>query len=339
MIGDCRSGRDGWPLHAVRPVPRRPGRRDRARGVCRPGTRAQPARRAGRPRQRVRPAGRRRRHPRGDRPRRRRLAGVLFNGIADGVYDRVETDVTPFLADRDRPVVGVVPRTHELAGVTVAAFATELGAEVLTDTPTDAYVERQLVGAMRADASLQYFRRTKDAVVVTGGDRSDIHTVALEAPSVKCLCLTGGFRPSSAVVGKAEERGVPVLVVDGTRCRRSNRPNRSSTAAEPRTRRRSDGCATCSRTSPRSTRCSARTGRREPLWTTSRRRSSRRERHHRLPSETVESVGADRVVEPSSDHRPVVTAGGTPVTGRRSTARKPPRGAGSRCRSEGGCRS
>jgi BioD-like phosphotransacetylase family protein len=30
---------------------------------------------------------------------------------------------------------------------------------------------------------------------------------------VKCLLLTGGFRPPGAVVGRAEEAGVPVLLV------------------------------------------------------------------------------------------------------------------------------
>lgn len=144
-----------------------------------------------------------------------RLAGVLFNGIADGTYESVESDVVPFLEGRGVAVPGVLPRIRELAGVTVADFATELGADVLTDVPMDAYVERLLVGAMGADASLRYFRRAKDAVVVTGGDRSDIHTTALEAPGVKCLCLTGGNRPSDTVVGKAETRGVPILLVDG----------------------------------------------------------------------------------------------------------------------------
>jgi hypothetical protein len=32
---------------------------------------------------------------------------------------------------------------------------------------------------------------------------------------VKCLLLTGAHRPPGAVVGKAEQRGVPVLLVSG----------------------------------------------------------------------------------------------------------------------------
>lgn len=142
-----------------------------------------------------------------------RLGSVVFNAVASSDFDDVETGVAPFLDGRGIPVLGVVPRERELAGVTVAELASELHAEVLTEAPTDGYVERFVVGAMGGDRALRYFRRTKDAAVITGGDRSDIHAVALESPGVNCLVLTGGFRPPGAVIGKAEEAGVPVLLV------------------------------------------------------------------------------------------------------------------------------
>jgi hypothetical protein len=144
-----------------------------------------------------------------------RLAGVLFNRVSDSAYDELENDVVPFLESRGVPVVGLVPRVQELAGVTVADLASELGAEIVNDAPTGAFVERFLVGAMGGDEALRYFRRTKDAAVITGGDRAEIHTAALEAPGVKCLLLTGAHRPPGAVIGKAEQKGVPVLMVSG----------------------------------------------------------------------------------------------------------------------------
>ncbi|USZ68381.1 phosphotransacetylase family protein [Halorussus salilacus] len=142
-----------------------------------------------------------------------RLLGVLFNAVPDGSFDDLETEVTPFLEGRGVPVLGVVPREQALAGVTVAELADELSAEQLTDAPADAFVERFLVGAMSGDSALRHLRRTKDAALITGGDRPDLQRVALEAPGVKCLILTGGFRPPGAIVGAAEERGVPVLLV------------------------------------------------------------------------------------------------------------------------------
>mgnify|MGYP000300740754 FL=1 len=144
-----------------------------------------------------------------------RLTGVLFNRVADAAYDEVETLVAPFLEERGIPVLGVLPREAELAGVTVGDLASELGAELLTDVPTDGVVERFLVGAMSGESALRFFRRTKDAAVVTGGDRTDIHTAALEAPGIRCLVLTGGRRPPATVLGTAAEKGVPILLCAG----------------------------------------------------------------------------------------------------------------------------
>ena len=142
------------------------------------------------------------------------LAGVVFNRISDTAFEELDSDVIPFLESRGIEVFGAVPQDQELAGVTIADLADELGADTLTDVPTDAYVERFLVGAMGGDEALRYFRRARDAAVITGGDRSDIHTAALEASGVKCLILTGGHRPSSAILGKAAEAGTPILQIN-----------------------------------------------------------------------------------------------------------------------------
>ncbi|WP_144900916.1 phosphotransacetylase family protein [Halobellus captivus] len=144
-----------------------------------------------------------------------RLAGVLFNGVADASFDELESEAVPFLEGRGVPVLGVVPRERELAGVRVGDLAAELGTEVVTEGDSDAYVERFLVGAMGGDTALRYFRRTKNAAVITGGDRSEIITAALEAPGVNAVILTGGHRPSGAILGRAEQRGVPILLASG----------------------------------------------------------------------------------------------------------------------------
>ncbi|AXG10391.1 phosphotransacetylase family protein [Haloplanus rubicundus] len=141
-----------------------------------------------------------------------RLVGVVFNRVADAAYDEVESVVAPFLEGKGIPVVGVLPRDPDLAGVTVAELADELGVETLTDAPTDGVVERFLVGAMSGEEALRFFRRTKAAAVITGGDRTDIHTAALEAPGITCLVVTGGRRPPGTVLGKAAEKGLPVLL-------------------------------------------------------------------------------------------------------------------------------
>ena len=142
------------------------------------------------------------------------LAGIVFNRIADTAFEELNSDVIPFLESRGIEVFGAVPQETDLAGVSIADLADELGADTLTDIETDAVVERFLVGAMGGDEALRYFRRARDAAVITGGDRSDIHTAALEASGVKCLILTGGHRPSPAILGRAAEANTPVLQIN-----------------------------------------------------------------------------------------------------------------------------
>ncbi|AHF99316.1 hypothetical protein HALLA_11040 [Halostagnicola larsenii XH-48] len=142
-----------------------------------------------------------------------RLAGVVFNNVSEAAYDELETDVVPFLDGRGISTYGILPREQTLAGVTVEELADELGATTLVGDDSDSYVERFTVGAMGAESALSHFRRTKNAAVITGGDRSEIHTAALEAPGVRCLVLTGGHRPPGAILGQATEQGLPVLSV------------------------------------------------------------------------------------------------------------------------------
>jgi len=143
-----------------------------------------------------------------------RLAGVVFNAVADAKMNELNDDVIPFLDGRDVPVFGVLPRVQELAGVTIDGLARSLGCDVLTpDIDTSTHVERFTVGAMGGNSALDQFRRTRDAVMITGGDRSEVQTAALEAAGIKALLLTGGFRPASAVLGRAQKEGVPILLV------------------------------------------------------------------------------------------------------------------------------
>ncbi|MFW6384821.1 MAG: phosphotransacetylase family protein [Halodesulfurarchaeum sp.] len=142
-----------------------------------------------------------------------RCDGIVFNAVSDSMYDTVESDIVPFLEGKGVPVFGVIPHSRELAGVTLTDLTDELGGEVLTGSEEDVFIERVLVGAMSGESALSHFRRTKDAAVVTGGDRSDIQRAALEAPGVKALILTGGFDPPGAVLGTAAGRNKPVLKV------------------------------------------------------------------------------------------------------------------------------
>ncbi|WP_277541229.1 phosphotransacetylase family protein [Haloarcula laminariae] len=143
-----------------------------------------------------------------------RLSGVVFNGVTESAMDELVDDVIPFLEGRGVSVYGALPRVQDLSGITVGDLARSLGADVLTsEAPTNVHVERFTVGAMGGNKALDQFRRTRDAVMISGGDRSEVQTAALEASGIKALLLTGGFRPASAVLGRAEKENVPILLV------------------------------------------------------------------------------------------------------------------------------
>jgi BioD-like phosphotransacetylase family protein len=143
-----------------------------------------------------------------------RLGGILFNDVSDAAFETLASDVVPFLEGRGIRVYGMVPHDSDLAGVTVAELTEELGAELLTTAaPTDGRVHRFVVGSMSAGETHGRLRQLRAAALVTGGDRPDMQTAALEASGVECLVLTGGIRPPDAVIGRAESVDVPVLFV------------------------------------------------------------------------------------------------------------------------------
>ena len=55
-------------------------------------------------------------------------------------------------------------------------------------------------------------RRAPNKVVVTGSDRTDMVLTALET-STSAIILTGGFYPDIQILSRAEEKGVPVILV------------------------------------------------------------------------------------------------------------------------------
>lgn len=143
-----------------------------------------------------------------------RLLGVVVNGVPAESMGFVQKIARPCLEDRGLPVFGVLPREEQLRAISVGEIAQVLGAEFLVaPEKRDALVEQLVVGAMSVDQALPRIRRIPGPkAVITGGDRADIHWAALET-GVTCLILTGHLRPQPEILRRAEELGVPVLLV------------------------------------------------------------------------------------------------------------------------------
>lgn len=143
-----------------------------------------------------------------------RLGGVVLNGIDESRLPVARTRVAPFLEGRGIPVFGVIERDPALGAVSVAEIVDVLGGTVLTAPERlNDTVESFMVGAMGQDKALRFFRRKANKAVITGGDRADVQLAALET-STRCIVLTGNQLPVAAVMSRAEELGVPMILVD-----------------------------------------------------------------------------------------------------------------------------
>ncbi len=142
-----------------------------------------------------------------------KLKAAIFNQVSGYKRSYLESLAKSLLAKNGLDVLGMIPKDSLLAGVFVSEIASALGGRYLVEPEKDYIIEQLLVGAMSPQSALGYFRKTKNCAVITGGDRSDLIMLALEIPNVKCLILTGNLEPPSIVVGKAEEKGIPMIVV------------------------------------------------------------------------------------------------------------------------------
>jgi BioD-like phosphotransacetylase family protein len=142
-----------------------------------------------------------------------RLIGAFLNLVPPRLKEEIWDHVIPCLEASGLTIFGLLPRDPVLHSVTVKELAEATGGEFLSGAEAaDELVENFVVGAMGVEYALRYFRRTPRKCVITGGDRSDLQLAALETPT-RCLVLTGDLRPSHTVLARAQELGVPVLLV------------------------------------------------------------------------------------------------------------------------------
>ena len=143
-----------------------------------------------------------------------RLIGLVVNKVPEREMEFVLDVVRPYLERHDIPVLGVFPQRRELQAISVGELAEVLKGEFLAlSEKRDLLIEHLTEGAMSVEQALPRIRRVPGTkAVITGGDRADIQLVALET-AVHCLVLTGHLRPVPEVVRRAEETGVPVLLV------------------------------------------------------------------------------------------------------------------------------
>jgi BioD-like phosphotransacetylase family protein len=145
------------------------------------------------------------------------LEGVSFSGlIINRVYDAedFENTYSPVLAGMGVPILGVIPHEPELTHPSVGFLSECLFAKVVAGEVGLNTVARNIfVGAMSADAAERNPRFGKPRkLVITSGDRSDMILAALDGDTAG-IVLTNNISPPSTIISKAEQLGIPMLLV------------------------------------------------------------------------------------------------------------------------------
>jgi BioD-like phosphotransacetylase family protein len=143
-----------------------------------------------------------------------KLLGVIYNIVPPLRKSFIEDSVKPYLEQRGIPVLGMMPEDRILKSTSIQDLATTLHAQILSGRDhLGNLIESVMVGAMGPEHSLSFFRKRFNQCIITGGDRADLQLAALEA-NAKCIVLSGNLYPSSIVLAKSEEMGVPMLLVE-----------------------------------------------------------------------------------------------------------------------------
>ncbi len=141
------------------------------------------------------------------------FAGIIINLVPHDSVDRLKKEIFPYLEKNKIKIFGYVTSDNFLSSVSVKEIAGHLDGKVLSACEKqDELIESFMLGAMGHELALSFFKTKTDKAVITGGDRADIQLAALET-ATKCLILTGNFSPSSIVVSRAQELGVPIILV------------------------------------------------------------------------------------------------------------------------------
>ena len=141
------------------------------------------------------------------------LAGVILNDVPDHFREEAETLITPFLKRRGVEVLGIIPHDPIMFAVRAGDLAHGLGGRLISmAAKTDKLVVNFLIGTMQVENFVTFFKRQKDVAILCGGDRADLQLVALEG-GCAALILTGNLYPNDMILAKAEDKGIPVIVV------------------------------------------------------------------------------------------------------------------------------
>ncbi|MBN2157400.1 MAG: phosphotransacetylase family protein [Candidatus Lokiarchaeota archaeon] len=143
------------------------------------------------------------------------LKGIILTNMTDLQLTKIKEKYEQIFQRRNVPLLGVIPQSKLLSSPTVGEVLEATGGKLLTEeinVVKDNRVERFIIGAMQCNDAITYMRKSQNLGVITGGDRSDIILTAIEL-GVSLIVLTGNLQPEVQALAKAEEEGIPIILV------------------------------------------------------------------------------------------------------------------------------
>jgi hypothetical protein len=146
-----------------------------------------------------------------------RMDGLSFMGVVVNKVVNIDdfNDIyLPRIQQMDVPVLGVIPVIPDLTYVSARYLADRMFAKVLAgESGLDRQVRKVVVGSMSADVAMKSpLFQDHHQVVIISGDRSDLILTSLES-QVAAVIISNNIVPSSVIISKAENLGIPLLLV------------------------------------------------------------------------------------------------------------------------------
>ncbi len=140
------------------------------------------------------------------------FGGVIVNKVQD--MDDFKNSYLPAVDAMGVQVLGIIPYKAQLTCFTMNFLADRFLARIIAgEGGLNNVVKHIFVGAMSTDESLRNPLFNKEQkLLITSGDRSDMIIAALDSDTVGVI-LTNNIVPPPAIISKASEKNVPLLLV------------------------------------------------------------------------------------------------------------------------------
>ena len=138
--------------------------------------------------------------------------GVVINKVAN--IDDFKSVYLPRISQMGVPVLGVIPSIPELTYFSAGYLADRMFAKVLAGkSGLERQVRNIVVGSMGTDAAMKSpLFQDHHQVLIVSGDRTDLILTSLQN-NAAAVILTNNILPSPVILSKAENMGIPLLLV------------------------------------------------------------------------------------------------------------------------------